>query len=51
MGFRDDAGNIVGFDVDIAEAISKEIGVPIEFKPIDWAGKETELSSGRIDCI
>lgn len=51
MGFRDDAGNIVGFDVDIAKAISKEIGVTIEFKPIDWAGKETELSSGRIDCI
>lgn len=51
MGFRDDSGNIVGFDIDIAKAISKEIGVPIEFKPIDWAGKETELSSGRIDCI
>lgn len=51
MGFRDDSGNIVGFDVDIAKAISKEIGIPIEFKPIDWAGKETELSSGRIQCI
>lgn len=51
MGFRDDKGNIVGFDIDMANAISKEIGVPIEFKPIDWAAKETELNSGRIDCI
>ena len=51
MGFRDDSGKIVGFDIDMAEAISKEIGVPIEFKPIDWASKETELNSGRIDCI
>ena len=50
MGFRDDSGKIVGFDIDMAEAISKEIGVPIEFKPIDWASKETELNSGRIDC-
>ena len=51
MGFRDDSGNIVGFDIDMAKAISKEIGVEIEFKPIDWASKETELNSGRIDCI
>lgn len=51
MGFRDDQGNIVGFDIDMANAISKKIGVPIEFKPIDWASKETELDSGRIDCI
>ncbi len=51
MGFRDDKGEIVGFDIDMAKAVSKEIGVPIEFKPIDWASKETELESGRIDCI
>ena len=51
MGFRDENGNIVGFDVDIAKAVSKEIGVEIEFKPIDWASKESELNSGRIDCI
>lgn len=51
MGFRDDSGKIVGFDVDMAAAVSKEIGVPIEFKPIDWASKEAEISSGRIDAI
>lgn len=51
MGFRDDKGEITGFDVDMAKAISKEIGVEIEFKPIDWNSKETELASGRIDCI
>ena len=51
MGYRDDNGQIIGFDVDMARAIGKEIGVEIEFKPIDWGSKETELSSGRIDCI
>ena len=51
MGFRDDKGQLVGFDIDIAKAISKETGVDIEFKPIDWSSKETELNSGRIDCI
>ena len=51
MGFRNDKGELVGFDIDMAKAISKEIGVPIEFKAIDWASKESELESGRIDCI
>ncbi len=51
MGFRDDKGQLVGFDIDMAKAISKETGVDIEFKPIDWSSKETELNSGRIDCI
>ena len=31
MGFRDDSGKIVGFDIDMAEAVSKEIGVPMEW--------------------
>ncbi len=26
MGFRDDSGKIVGFDIDMADAVSKEIG-------------------------
>lgn len=51
MGFRNESGEIVGFDVDMAKAVSREIGVPIEFKPIDWASKESEIASGRIDCI
>lgn len=51
MGFRDEDGKIVGFDVDMAAAVSKEIGVPIEFKPIDWASKESEIASGRINVI
>lgn len=51
MGFRDENGEIVGFDIDMGKAVSKEIGVPIEFKPIDWASKESEIASGRINAI
>ncbi len=51
MGFRDESGKIVGFDVDMAAAVSREIGIPIEFKPIDWASKEAEIASGRITVI
>lgn len=51
MGFRDEGGNIVGFDPDLAEEVSKEIGLEIKFQPIDWSSKEQELSSGKIDLI
>ena len=36
MGFRDEAGNLVGFDVDLAKATIERLGVEVEFKPIDW---------------
>ncbi len=51
MGFRDTDGNLVGFDIDLAEAVGKELGVKVKFTPIDWDSKEMELSSKRIDCI
>jgi len=51
MGFRDDAGNLVGFDIDLAKAVGTKLGIKITFQPIDWDSKELELSSKRIDCI
>ncbi|WP_458414746.1 amino acid ABC transporter substrate-binding protein [Schinkia sp. CFF1] len=51
MGFRDESNNIVGFDIDYAKAAAEKMGVGVEFQPIDWTTKESELSSGRIDLI
>ena len=51
MGFRDKDNNIVGFDIDLAKATFKEMGLEVEFKAIDWTAKEAELSSKKIDCI
>ncbi len=51
MGFRDEGGNLVGFDIDLANAVGEVLGITIEFKPIDWNAKEMELSSKGIDCI
>lgn len=51
MGFRDDKGELVGFDIDLAKAVAEKIGYEVSFQPIDWAMKETELNSGNIDCI
>ena len=51
MGFRDDADNIVGFDIDLANAVAEKLGVEAVFQPIDWDSKEMELSTKSIDCI
>ncbi|QAT43898.1 amino acid ABC transporter substrate-binding protein [Aminipila luticellarii] len=51
MGFRDEAGNLVGFDIDLANAVAEQLGVKATFKPIDWNAKDMELKSKRIDCV
>ncbi|MDD6919612.1 MAG: amino acid ABC transporter substrate-binding protein [Eubacteriales bacterium] len=51
MGFRDANGKLVGFDIDFANEVGKELGMKIEFKPISWDAKDLELKSKNIDCI
>ncbi len=51
MGFRDDNGELVGFDIDLSQAVAEELGVTFEYQPIDWSVKEQELNSGNIDMI
>ena len=51
MGFRDEKGELVGFDVELAQAAAEEMGIKIECQPIDWTVKETELDSGNIDFL
>lgn len=51
MGFRDEANNIVGFDVDMAKEVCTRLGVKATFQPIDWDAKEMELSGKKIDVI
>lgn len=51
MGFKDESGEIVGLDVDLAKAMGEKLGKKIEFQTIDWSMKETELNAGNIDFI
>ena len=51
MGFKDSNGDYVGFDIDLAKAVSEKLNKEIEFQPIDWSMKETELKNGNIDFI
>lgn len=51
MGFRDEAGKLTGFDIELAEAVFALSDTKVKFQPIDWSMKETELANGTIDMI
>ena len=51
MGYRDENGEIVGFDIDVAREVCARLGVELVCQPIDWNAKEQELATGNIDCI
>ena len=51
MNYKDDNGNLVGFETEFAEAVCAKLGVKAVFQEIDWGSKELELASGQIDCV
>ena len=51
MGFEEKNGNYTGFDIELAQYVSKKLGITVHFQPIDWDMKETELQNGTIDAI
>lgn len=51
MGFRDENNKIAGYDIDLASEVCKRLGVELKCQPVDWAAKEQELNTGKIDCI
>ena len=51
MGFRDDANEIVGYDIDLAKEVANRLGLKFRAQPISWSAKEQELNTGKIDCI
>ncbi len=50
-GYKDDNGEYVGFDLDLAAEVCERRGWTLVKQPIDWNSKDMELSSGSIDCI
>lgn len=51
MGFYDDKGEIVGFDIDLAKEVAKRLGVELVLQPISWDAKEMELENKSIDVV
>lgn len=52
MDYKDEDGNWVGFDAEMATAFAKYLGVEVEFFVItDWGQKAMELNTKSIDCV
>lgn len=51
MDYKDESGNWIGFDADMAAAFAKSLGVSVEFVEIDWDNKIMELDGKTIDCV
>lgn len=50
-GYKDDSGNYVGFDLDLAQEVCDRNNWTLVKQPIDWDAKDAEIDSGSIDCI
>ena len=51
MDYKDDAGNWIGFDADMAKKVSESLGVEVKFVEIDWDNKILELENKSIDVV
>lgn len=46
-----ETGEIVGFEVDMMEALAAEAGLEVEWKPVKWQGIFAALERGDIDAV
>ena len=51
MDYKNDKGEWIGFDADMAKEFAKFLGQEVEFVEIDWDNKIMELDAGTIDCV
>jgi len=51
MNYKDESGELVGFETEFAEAVCEKLGLKPKFQVIQWSAKETELAAKTIDCV
>ena len=51
MDYRDENGEWIGFDADMAKAFAEYLGVEVEFLEINWDNKLMELDAKGVDAI
>lgn len=48
---RDKSGNLIGFEIDVARQLARDMGVKAEFVPTRWSGIVPALLTGKFDII
>ena len=51
MDYKDENGEWIGFDADVAKAFAASLGVEVQFVEIEWGNKIFELNGLNIDCV
>ena len=51
MDYKNEAGEWIGFDADMAKLVAEKLGVEIQFIEIDWDNKILELEAKSIDVV
>lgn len=51
MDYKDNNGEWIGFDADLAKKVAQSLGVEVEFVEIDWDNKILELNNKSIDVV
>ena len=51
MDYKNESGEWIGFDADMAKGFAEKLGVEVEFVEIDWDNKILELDGKTIDCV
>jgi polar amino acid transport system substrate-binding protein len=48
---KDKKGELIGFEIDIAKKLAKDMGIKIEFIPTKWSGIIPSLITGKFDVL
>ncbi len=48
---KDKTGKLIGFEIDVATRLAKDMGVEVEFVPTAWSGIIPALLTGKFDVI
>jgi polar amino acid transport system substrate-binding protein len=48
---KDKKGELIGFEIDVATRLAKDMGVKVEFVPTAWSGIIPALLTGKFDVI
>jgi polar amino acid transport system substrate-binding protein len=51
MDYKDDSGDWIGFDADLAKKVAEDLGVDVEFTEIDWDNKILEINNKSVDVL
>ena len=51
MDYKDENGQWIGFDADMAKVVAEKLGVEVQFVVIDWDNKIMELDSKNVDVL